>query len=154
MQLNLSGIPIAIANVFRTWQNKGIGTDNLTNGAVTEDKVSTTLLNTIYDRQYPVGWTQLWAWTDLPVLGFWDNRGWIRSGSGTIGDASSGATIFDDADAKDLFVKIWTNYTDVTAPIFTSTGEASTRGETAAADWTAHKRITLVPADSNYIIRY
>ncbi len=43
MQLNLSGIPTNIAQLFKNWQNKGIGTDNLTDDSVTKEKINSNI---------------------------------------------------------------------------------------------------------------
>ena len=68
--------------------------------------------------------------------------GWVFAAGRTIGDASSGATERANADTEALFAVIWA--LDATLyPITTSTGEASTRGASAAADFAAHKRLTL-----------
>lgn len=70
--------------------------------------------------------------------------GWVFASGRTIGDASSGATERANADTLDLFTLFWTNYTDAILPIFTSAGAGSTRGASAAADFAAHKRISLI----------
>lgn len=56
---------------------------------------------------------------------------------GTIGDASSGASVRANADQENLFTFLWNNLADTQAPV--STG----RGANAAADFAAHKTITL-----------
>ena len=68
--------------------------------------------------------------------------GWIWPAGGTIGNASSNATNRANADTFDLFVQIWEGYSNALRPIFSSTGAASTRGVSAAADWAANKAIT------------
>ena len=60
----------------------------------------------------------------------------------TIGNASSGAAIAA-AWAQTLFEHIWTQYSNTDAPILDSSGNASTRGATATADFTANKRLTF-----------
>lgn len=65
--------------------------------------------------------------------------GWVPVGR-TIGSVSSGAT-YASADTQALFNLLWADFTDTTAPIFTSAGSASTRGASAAADWAANKRM-------------
>jgi microcystin-dependent protein len=62
--------------------------------------------------------------------------GWLLLNGATVGDASSGAT-HASADNEALFLHLWDNIVDTYAPVVTG------RGATAAADWAAHKRITL-----------
>lgn len=68
--------------------------------------------------------------------------GWVLAW-GTIGDGSSGASNRANSDCQALFTMYWEDYNDTTAPIYTSGGVLSTRGASAAADWAAHKRITI-----------
>jgi hypothetical protein len=67
---------------------------------------------------------------------------WIEPSGGTVGDASSGSSIRANADTFALFSASWALNATV-APIFTSGGSSSSRGATAAADFAAHKRITV-----------
>jgi len=143
--------------------NKGVGTDNLTNDSVTKDIINSNVAGVgleqnvngslqlkddglayanlpmaIYNMIYEVGYVMEHPWNDLPTYGTWlwlDDR--------NIGDSSSGATARANDDVLTLFTKIWTDYTNTTAPIYTSAGAASTRGANAADDWSAHKRISL-----------
>ena len=62
---------------------------------------------------------------------------WIMWVEGSIGDGSSAATIRANADCSDLFALYWNNYSDTLCPV--STG----RGISAAADFAAHKKLTL-----------
>lgn len=66
------------------------------------------------------------------------DSGWIMMDDGTIGDASSGASNRANADCQALFTLIWTNIPDAWAPV------VGGRGANAAADWAAHKKITLM----------
>lgn len=61
----------------------------------------------------------------------------------TIGDGSSGSTGRANADTETLFNLLWASFADAQLPIYTSAGGASTRGASAAADWAAHKRMSL-----------
>lgn len=62
----------------------------------------------------------------------------------TIGDASSNATARANADMEALFEHLWEiGNTDGTVDIFTSAGAGSTFGASAAADWAAHKALSL-----------
>ncbi|HLL28964.1 MAG TPA: hypothetical protein VKT73_15110 [Xanthobacteraceae bacterium] len=63
--------------------------------------------------------------------------GWIIMNDGTIGDASSSSTTRANADCQALFTLLWNNISDTYAPV------VGGRGGSAAADWAAHKSITL-----------
>lgn len=65
------------------------------------------------------------------------DTGWIMLDDGTIGDASSGASTRANADCQALFVLLWTNVADTWCPVIGG------RGASAAADWAAHKQMTL-----------
>src|SRR5262249_37557020 len=65
------------------------------------------------------------------------DTGWVMMDDGTIGDASSGGTTRANADTSALFALLWNNTADADCPV--STG----RGASAAADFAAHKTITL-----------
>lgn len=77
-----------------------------------------------------VGETIVW-WTTAPT-------GWLRCDSKTVGDGSSGATARANADAENLFVYLW-NADASSNNLIVSGG----KGASAAADWAAHKTITL-----------
>jgi microcystin-dependent protein len=146
--LAASTVPGLIQRLYAFF-NKGIGPDNLTESYYTKTEVDSSVMESFlqaaYDKHWEVGSKQQWDWLDLPSQGFWGTHGWLWLDGRTIGDASSNATALANANAEALFTKIWTDYTNTTAPIYTSAGGASTRGASAAADWAAHKRITLVP---------
>jgi hypothetical protein len=63
--------------------------------------------------------------------------GWLRMDEGTIGDASSGASLRANADCENLFLHLWNKLLNTYAPV------VGGRGASAAADWAAHKKITL-----------
>lgn len=65
------------------------------------------------------------------------DSGWVMMNDGTIGDASSGGSNRANADTSALFTLLWTNVSNTNCPV--STG----RGVSAAADFAAHKTITL-----------
>lgn len=62
--------------------------------------------------------------------------GWIYA-TGTIGNASSGASNRANADCYELFVLLWTDFANAQAPV------SSGRGASAAADWAANKTIAI-----------
>jgi hypothetical protein len=70
--------------------------------------------------------------------------GWVLMNDGTIGSASSGATVANAA-TQALFTLIYNNITDTWAPVLTSSGGATTRAAqgTAAVAWAANCRISL-----------
>ncbi len=72
------------------------------------------------------------------------DSGWIMWVDGTIGDASSAASVLAATTAQELFT-LYYGYTDVNCPLLTSGGSATTRAAqgTAAAAWAAHCRMTL-----------
>lgn len=65
------------------------------------------------------------------------DTGWIMYQYGTIGDGSSSATIRANADTSALFVLYWNNYSNTLCPV------SGGRGASAAADFAAHKTLTL-----------
>lgn len=62
---------------------------------------------------------------------------WIMWSDGTIGDASSGATIRANADTSALFTLYWNNYSNALCAV------SGGRGANAAADYAAHKTLAL-----------
>ncbi len=64
---------------------------------------------------------------------------WIMADDGSIGDASSSATNRANADTSALFAFLWAGFSDAVCPV------SGGRGGSGAADFLAHKRIT-VPA--------
>ena len=68
---------------------------------------------------------------DDPIDGF------VRMNGRTLGSLSSGATEYAGSDGHDLFVKLYTKYSDARAPV------SGGRGASAEADWSANKTITL-----------
>lgn len=69
--------------------------------------------------------------------------GYLWANGQTIGNAASGGTARANADTAALFTLLWNATTQVNFPIQTSTGAASTRGISAAADYAANKRFPL-----------
>lgn len=66
------------------------------------------------------------------------DSGWVMLNDGTIGSATSGASNRANADCQTLFLLLWNNIADADCPV------VSGRGATAAADWAANKKITLL----------
>lgn len=63
--------------------------------------------------------------------------GWIPAVEGTIGNASSGATIRANADTEALYTLFWDGMSDTDAPV------SGGRGASAAADFAADKTLTI-----------
>lgn len=66
--------------------------------------------------------------------------GFVRANGRTIGDATSGGTERANADTSALFTHLWNNFSNTICPV------SSGRGANAAADFAAHKNITLPDA--------
>lgn len=73
----------------------------------------------------------------MPYLATTAPTGWVTASGKTIGDASSSATERANADTSSLFSFLWTNFSDSICAV------SSGRGVSAAADYAAHKTITL-----------
>jgi hypothetical protein len=71
------------------------------------------------------------------------DAGWVMMNDGSIGDASSNATARAFADCQALFTLLWTNISNSWAPTQDASGTPVSRGASAAADWTAHRRLLL-----------
>jgi hypothetical protein len=72
----------------------------------------------------------------LPISG--TRTGWVRANARTIGSAASGATERANADAEELFLYLWNNFSDSLCPV------TAGRGGSAAADWAANKLIATL----------
>jgi hypothetical protein len=77
--------------------------------------------------------------------------GWLAANGQTIGNAGSAANFASETYSA-LFAVLWGSWTNTLLPILTSTGGASTRGATAAADFAANKRLPL-PDLRGYFVR-
>lgn len=76
---------------------------------------------------------------------------WVMANGKTIGDASSNATERANADMATLYAALWAeSYSVVTD----SSGGASSKGANAAADFAAHKRLTLPDGRGRTAIAY
>ncbi len=87
----------------------------------------------------PVGTVQQYIGTTAPL-------GWLLLQGGTIGDASSAATVRANADTETLYCLLWNSLSNAQAPV------SSGRGATAAEDFAAHKTITLPDARGRAVI--
>lgn len=81
--------------------------------------------------------------TIVTYVGTTAPSGWLLASGLTIGNASSNATARANADTVNLFTLLWNSFSNTELPIQTSTGSASTRGASAAADYAANKRLPL-----------
>lgn len=69
--------------------------------------------------------------------------GWVVPNDGTIGNASSNATLLADPLAEWLFALVWGTVNNTWAPLLTSAGAPVARGVDAATDWAANRQLTL-----------
>jgi microcystin-dependent protein len=69
--------------------------------------------------------------------------GWVLASGRTIGSATSGGTERANADTVDLYTLLWDSFANTELPIQDSTGTATTRGASAAADFAANKRMPV-----------
>lgn len=111
-----------------------LGGDPATNlGATTKQYVDCLL-----ELLDPLGHAKVYYGTSLPARHLWVN-------GCTIGDASSGATGRADEDTIDLYTVLWNaaNASGSKIQLYTSAGVSTTKGASAAADFAAHKRLSL-----------
>lgn len=73
------------------------------------------------------------------------DAGWVMMDDGTIGNLGSGSSNRSNSDTQNLFNLLYANITDADAPLFSSTGAATTRAAqgTAALAFAANCRIAL-----------
>jgi hypothetical protein len=67
--------------------------------------------------------------------------GWVIANTLTVGNVGSGAGQLASAAAVNIFTWLWNNFSNTQCPIFTSTGQPTTRGVNAVADFAALKQI-------------
>jgi microcystin-dependent protein len=79
----------------------------------------------------------------MPYMGVTAPTGWLLSDGKTVGSVSSGATGRANADTQTLFELLWNATTNTELIIQDSAGSPTTRGVTAAADFSANKRLPL-----------
>lgn len=93
-------------------------------------------------------WSRLLAPQAVPTGTIWEFDGttlpatWIWPDGKTVGNVSSGAN-YTGAAYQAIFLQIWADFPNAVRPILDSSGAASTRGASAAADWTANKRLPV-----------
>lgn len=82
------------------------------------------------------------------ISGIWSSApdGYLLLRGGTIGDATSGATVFANDLMEDLFMCLWQHLADSEASV------SGGRGASAAADWAAHKTITLPDTRQRFVL--
>lgn len=86
---------------------------------------------------FVTGDMQMWAFNTIRT------GGWVWLNGTTIGSVASGATGRANADTSALFAMLWTDYSNAVLPIQDSSGNPSTRGANAAADFAANKRLPV-----------
>jgi hypothetical protein len=68
---------------------------------------------------------------------------WLRSDGRTVGNGVSGATARANTDMLTLFTHLWDEFSNTELVIQDSSGTPTARGASAAADWSANKRMPL-----------
>ena len=108
------------------------GSNDILNGSITEDKLAFSLVSTA--DTYSTG--------DLKEsFSTLTESGWLKHvDGGSIGDASSGATLLANSECQALYYALWTLST---TRVQTSTGASSSKSTSASNDWNAHKRLVL-----------
>lgn len=79
----------------------------------------------------------------MPYVGAAAPAGYVLASGKTIGNASSGASERANADTEALFVLLWNSWSNTELPIQDSSGNPTTRGASASADFAADKRLPL-----------
>jgi microcystin-dependent protein len=111
--------------------------NNVTDPSSPQDAATKNYVDTVSATQWSTGDIKLTLKTVA-------DSGWVMFTDGTIGDASSNATVASAATSA-LFTLLYNSpFVDATCPLFTSTGTPTTRGAqgTAAAAYAAHCRIS------------
>jgi hypothetical protein len=78
-------------------------------------------------------------------------EGWLFLKGGTIGSASSGATVLAGNGAYALFQLLWNEYENTLLPIQDNAGNPVERGPSAVSDWNAGKRMPLFNRDALFV---
>lgn len=137
-----SGIAPMTGNLnMNGFKINGLGEATSDSDPVTLAQV-TALLSSL--RTVPVGAIQ-------PLRAKTAPAGWLIEDGKTIGSAASGATGRANSDTQDLFVHQWNNFDNTERPIQTSSGAATTRGASAAADFAANKRFPLDDSRTRFL---
>lgn len=125
----------------------GFRITNAANGSADGDYVTMAQLNAVIasvtSNAVPTGARAGFFRTTAPA-------GWIKGNGGTIGSAASGATTRANADTEALFTLFWEQFNNTILPIQTSGGAATTRGASAAADFSANKRLPVFDLRTRY----
>lgn len=82
----------------------------------------------------------------FPFTGGTAPANFLLMSGGTIGNASSGASLRANSDVEPLFLHLWPEFDNTRLPILNSDGTAGTRGASAAADFAANKRLPVPDA--------
>lgn len=109
--------------------------------SLTVQQFLTAVLPSITAVITPTGAVTYFAGTTAPA-------GWVFMNGLTIGSGSSNATLRANADTANLYALLWGSYANTELPIQDSTGAASTRGASAAADFAANKRLPVPDAQA------
>jgi hypothetical protein len=77
--------------------------------------------------------------------------GYVLEDGGTIGSVASNATNRANADTSALYTHLWNSFSNTLLPIQSSSGVATTRGASAAADFAANKRLPLFDSRTRFL---
>lgn len=124
-------LPDTTGTVVTTGDSGTVTSTMIADGTIALADLATAVANALV----PVGAVEAFARSTAP-------SGWLAANGNTIGSASSGANNAS-ADYSSLFAVLWDNWSNTDLPILDSTGAASTRGASAAADFSANKRLPL-----------
>jgi microcystin-dependent protein len=130
---NVTAVKLA-SNAVETAKilDSAVTTAKIANSNVTLAKLAADVLAFLI----PVGSINPYVGTSAPT-------GWLLCSGATIGSGSSGATARANADTQTLYELLWNAMGNTELPIQDSSGVASTRGASAAADFAANKRLPL-----------
>lgn len=77
--------------------------------------------------------------------------GFVKANGGTIGSASSGASLRANSDTFALFSLLWGEFSNTVLAIQDSAGAAASRGASAAADFAANKRLPVFDLRAEFL---
>jgi microcystin-dependent protein len=123
------------ANDDLVYLEKGTGTGDKRR-KITFTNLLSSVTAGIVNSIVPTGIVVPWVSSTAP-------SGWIFLYGGTIGSATSGATGRANADTANLYALLWGSFLNSEIPIQDSAGTPTTRGASAAADFSANKRLPI-----------
>ncbi len=137
-QTNISGYPLGA--VVASAVTPGLYWYNTTDGNTTNPDASGAGWTPVALGSGGVASTGDWKWRPTQET----LPGWTKANATTIGDASSNATQLADPTAAAQFAWLWGTFSNTQCPVLTSAGAPVARGSSAAADFAAHRQITVL----------